>query len=83
MGKGRQRFSSILRPQFNPNDEFNLIHDHTGLFGWCSLGRGRGGGCFPPTPSNPFVFDVRRLQFCTGLLWGRTNILQPEKSESN
>ena len=39
-----------------------------GFFGWCST------GSFPPTPCNSFVFKVRRLKFCTELLWGRVRI---------
>ena len=43
-----------------------------GFFGWC---RTEGRGCFPPPPCNSFVFQVRRLKFCTELLWERINIL--------
>ena len=42
-----------------------------GFFGWCSTGE----VCFPPPPCNSFLFQVRRLKFCTELLWGRINIL--------
>ena len=43
---------------------------HTGLFLAGVVPGGGGGGRFPPPPCNSFVFQVRRLKFCTELLWG-------------
>ena len=42
-----------------------------GFFGWCSTG-----GAFHLPLHNSFVFNVRLLKFCTGLLWDKINILQ-------
>ena len=74
-----KEFNEFIKGKgFKGRNDYKLTLFIPGFFGWCST---RGRECFPPTPCNSFVFKVRRLRFCTELLWSKINILWQENGD--